>query len=141
MCDGLCVGRDAVVFLCGQVDVLGAEAAEDGLDFGKGLVRGAVLDEDEGLVVRVDVGAVERVAGYDVDIFGEEFLERFDLGVFTRCLAAYNGTEAGCWTGVARSELSGRGLREGGYGSRNMNRHTQGPYWATTRLMAAASTL
>jgi hypothetical protein len=42
--DGLRVGRDAVVFLGGKVDVLGAEAAEDGFDFGEGGVRGAVLD-------------------------------------------------------------------------------------------------
>jgi hypothetical protein len=47
--------------------------------------------------VGVDVGAVERVARDDVDIAGEVLLERLDLRVFTRCLTAYDGAEAGCW--------------------------------------------
>jgi len=42
-----------------------------------------VLDQHEGLIVRVDVGAVERVARHDVDIVREELLESLDFGVFT----------------------------------------------------------
>jgi hypothetical protein len=84
------------MFFGAEVDMLGAEAAEDRLDLGKGRVRGAVLDEDEGLVVGVDIGPVEGVARDNVDVAGEVFFECLDLGVFTGRLAADDGTEAGC---------------------------------------------
>jgi hypothetical protein len=80
--DGLRVGRDAVVLARRQVDVLGAEAAEDRFDFGEGGVRGAVLDQDERLAAWVNVGAVEGVARDDVDVGGEVLLECLDLRVF-----------------------------------------------------------
>jgi hypothetical protein len=78
---GLGVGRDAVVLARAEVDVLGAEAAEDGFDFGEGGGRGAVLDEDEGLAAGVEVGAVEGVARDDVDVAGEVLFKGLDLGV------------------------------------------------------------
>lgn len=57
--DGLGVGRDTVMFLGGEIDNFGVQAAEDGFHLGEGGVRGTVLDQDEGLAARVNVGAVE----------------------------------------------------------------------------------
>lgn len=47
------------------------------------------------MAIGVDTGPVERVAGYDLDVFWEVPFEGFNLGGFTRCLAAYDGAEFG----------------------------------------------
>lgn len=71
MGDGLRVGSDAVVLLAGKVDVLGLEAGENGLDEGEVGVRGAVLDQHEGLAFGVYARPVEGVAGYNADVCRE----------------------------------------------------------------------
>lgn len=76
--------------------MLGAEDREDGLDLGDGGGRRAVGDDDERLVSRVDIGAVERVARDDLDIGREVALEGGDFGCLARCLAANYGPELGC---------------------------------------------
>lgn len=83
MRDGLGICGDAVMFFGGKVDELGAEAGEDGFDLVEGRVWCAMLDEDEGLVVRVDGRAVEGVAGDDGDVGREVSFEGLDLGPFT----------------------------------------------------------
>lgn len=97
MGDGLGVGGDAVVLEGREVDVLGAEDGEDGLDSRDGGGGRAVADDDEGLVARVDVGAVEGVAGDDFDVGGEVALKSCDLGGLAGGLAADDGAELGCW--------------------------------------------
>lgn len=81
--DGLGVCCDAVMFFSGKVDKLGAEAGKDGFDLVEGRVWSAMLDEDEGLVVRVDGRAVERVARDDRDVGWEMSFEGLDLRPFT----------------------------------------------------------
>lgn len=78
--DGLGVGGDAVVLEGREVDVLGAEDGEDGLDSCDGGGGRAVADDDEWLVARVDVGAVEGMAGDDLNVGGEVTLKGCDLG-------------------------------------------------------------
>ena len=91
MSDSLCVSGYAVVLLMREVDVLGAETGEHSLDAVEGVVRGAVFDEDERLAFGVDIRPVERVAGYNVDVFGEMSLEGGDFGGFAGGLAADYG--------------------------------------------------
>lgn len=79
MGDGLRVGSDAVVLLAGEVDVLGLQAGEDGLDEGEVGVRGAVLDQYEGLAFGVYARPVEGVAGYNADVRGEVLLKCCNL--------------------------------------------------------------
>jgi hypothetical protein len=79
MGDGLGVCSDAVMLTGREMDELGLEAAQDSLDLAEGRVWSAVLNENKGLVVRVDVGAVERVAGDNVDIGRKMSLESGDL--------------------------------------------------------------
>lgn len=61
----------------------------------QGLVGGAVLDQHERLVVRVDGWAVERVARDDLDVAREVGFKGEDLGRLARCLAADNGANLG----------------------------------------------
>ena len=93
--DGLGIGRDAVVFLGAQVDNLGLEAGEYLFDLGERLVGGAMLDEHQRLALGIDIGTVEGVAGYDVNVGGQVLFEGLDLGIFTGRLAANDGTELG----------------------------------------------
>jgi hypothetical protein len=51
-----------------EMNELGLEAAQDNLDLAEGRVWSAVLNENKGLVVRVDIGSVKRVAGNNIDI-------------------------------------------------------------------------
>ena len=95
MGDGLGIGRDAVVFRGAQVDNLGVEAGEDMLDLCERLIGGAMLDEHQRLSLGIDIGTVEGVAGYDVDVGGQVLLERLDLGIFTGRLASNDGAELG----------------------------------------------
>lgn len=93
--DGLGIGRDAVMFLGTQVDNLGVEAGEYMLDLGERFIGGAMLDEHQRLALGIDIGAVEGMAGYDVNVGGQVLLEGLDLGIFTGRLAANNGAELG----------------------------------------------
>lgn len=56
-----------------------------------------MLDENEGLVGWVDVGAVEGVAGDDGHVGGEVGFEGLDFGGLARGLAADDGAELGSW--------------------------------------------
>jgi hypothetical protein len=85
------------------MDELGSETAEDSLNLTEGRVWGAMLDEYKGLIVGVDVRAVERVAGDNIDIGREVSLEGGDLGRLARGLASNNGTKLG---GCTRSRLA-----------------------------------
>lgn len=97
VCDGLRVGRDAVVLSRGEVHEFGPEAAQHRLDLVQRGVGRAVLDEHEGLVGRVDTGPVEGVAGDDVDVGGEVLLEGGDFGRLAGRLSADNGAHfRGC---------------------------------------------
>ena len=80
--DGLRVGRDTVVLLSRQVDMLGVETAEDRLNFVEGLIRGTVVDQHQWLPLGVNTGAMERVTGDDVHIARQILLEGLDLRVF-----------------------------------------------------------
>lgn len=93
--DGLGIGRDTVMFLGTQVDNLRVEAGQYVLDLGERLVGSTMLDEHQGLALGIDIGTVEGVAGYDIDIGGQVFLEGLDLGIFTGGLAANYGAELG----------------------------------------------
>lgn len=77
------------------MDKLGSKTAKDSLDFAEGRVWGTVLDEDEGLIVRIDVRAVERVAGDNIDVGREVSLEGGDLGRLARGLASDDGPKFG----------------------------------------------
>ena len=54
-----------------------------------------MLDEHQGLALWIDIGTVEGVAGYDVNVGRQVLLEGLDLGIFTRRLAANDGAELG----------------------------------------------
>lgn len=56
-----------------------------------------MLDQHEGLAAGVDVGAVEGVTGYDLDVGGEVDFEGSDFGGFAGGLPADNGTLFGCF--------------------------------------------
>lgn len=58
MCDSLCVRSDTVMLTGCEMDELGPETAENSLDLPEGRVWSAVLNEDERLIVRVDVGSM-----------------------------------------------------------------------------------
>jgi hypothetical protein len=140
--DGLGVGGDAVVLGGGEVDEARAEAGEDGLDLAEGRVGRAVLDEDQGLVVGVDGRAVEGVAGDDVDVLGEVALKRLDLGGFAGRLGADDGAEFGscaCWSETG--SLLSRCFLQVWQNLHEERDGVQGPYWAITRSIRAASTL
>jgi hypothetical protein len=77
------------------MDKLGPKTAKDSLNFAEGRVWGTVLDEDEGLIVGVDVRAVERVTGDDIDVGREVSLKGSDLGRLARGLATDDGTKFG----------------------------------------------
>jgi hypothetical protein len=67
-----------------------------------------MLDEYKGLIVGVDVRAVERVAGDNIDVGREVSLEGGDLRRLARGLASNNGTKlGGCtWSRLAlKSQL------------------------------------
>lgn len=55
MCDSLCVCGDTVMLTGCEMNKLGPETAENGLDLSESRVWSAVLNEDERLIVRVDV--------------------------------------------------------------------------------------
>lgn len=97
MGDGLRVCGDTIMLTGCEMDKLGLETAQDSLNFAKRRVWSAVLNENKRLVVRVDVGAVERVAGDNVDIGRKMSLESGDLGGLARCLASDNGIKFGSW--------------------------------------------
>jgi hypothetical protein len=80
------------------MDELGSETAEDSLNLTEGRVWGAMLDEYKWLIVGVDVRAVERVAGDNIDVGREVSLEGGDLGRLARGLASNNGTKLGGWS-------------------------------------------
>lgn len=139
--NGLGVSGDAVVLGGREVDEARAEAGEDGLDLAEGRVGRAVLDEDQGLVVGVDGRAVEGVAGDNVDVLGEVALKRLDLGGFAGRLGAHDGAEFGScarWSEGGFSSIKCAFYRFGKIFTRD---GVQGPYWAITRSMRAASTL
>lgn len=92
MCHGLGVSCDAVVLLGREIDVCAAETGENIFNFVKVGLRGTVLNEDEGLALGINVGAVEGVAANDVNIIREVLLEGSDLGSFARCLTSDDGT-------------------------------------------------
>ncbi|KAJ2981012.1 hypothetical protein NQ176_g2297 [Zarea fungicola] len=92
MCDGLGVGRDAVVLEGSEVDNFGLEAAEDGLDLSERRIGRAVLDEHERLVGRVDTGPMERVARDDIDVRGEMLFKGRYFWRLARRLPADDGT-------------------------------------------------
>lgn len=77
------------------MDKLGSKTTEDSLNFAEGRVWGTVLDEDEGLIVGVDVRAVERVTGDNIDVGREVSLEGGNLGRLARGLASDDGTKLG----------------------------------------------
>jgi hypothetical protein len=56
---------------------------------------GVNVETYQWLAARVDIGSVERMAGHDVDVAGQVLLERLDLGVLARRLAAYDGAQLG----------------------------------------------
>jgi hypothetical protein len=91
-----------------EVDVARAEAGEDGLDGVQRRVRGAVLDEHEGLVRRVDGRAVEGVEGDDGDVRREVLLEGADLGGLAARVAAGDGAEFGSCTSESSAEEHSR---------------------------------
>lgn len=101
------VRGDAVVLLGAEVDKVGLEAGEHGLDLADGRVRSAVLNDDQGLVLGIDTGAVEGMAGDDVDVRGEMSLESGNLGGFTRCLSSDNRSKLGCYWQKRMSEPQG----------------------------------
>jgi hypothetical protein len=78
--------------------MLRLEAGEDVLDKGKVGIRSAVLDQDEGLALRVDARPVEGVAGYDADVGGEVLLESCNLWGFAGGLTANDGADLGSWS-------------------------------------------
>ena len=49
-----------------------------------------MLDDHQRLAFRVDVGPMQRVAGYDFHIFGKMSFECCNLGGFAGCLSAYD---------------------------------------------------
>lgn len=56
------IGCDSVMLLGGKVDEFRTETAKNGLDFCESRVGSAMLDKDEGLVRRIDVGTVKGMA-------------------------------------------------------------------------------
>lgn len=110
MSDGLRVCGDSIMLTGCEMDKLGLETAQDSLNFAERRVWSAVLNENKRLVVRVDVGAVERVAGDNVDIGRKMSLESGDLGGLARGLASDNGTKFGRW-----SILSNYTVNDGGF--------------------------
>lgn len=55
-----------------------------------------MFDQHQGLAFGVDSGAVQRVAGYDLDVGGEVFFKGGHFGGFARGLTADYGTVFGC---------------------------------------------
>lgn len=91
--DGLCVGGDAVVRGGGETDGLGVEAGQHAFDADNALLARAVRDNDQRLSAGVDVGAVQGVAGDDLDVGREVRLEGGHLGRLARGLSAHNGAD------------------------------------------------
>jgi hypothetical protein len=91
----LCVCGDTIMLASCEMDELGLETAQDGLDLAEGRVWSAMLNENKRLIVRINIGTVERVAGNDVDIGRKMSLESGDLWRFARSLASDDGTKFG----------------------------------------------
>jgi hypothetical protein len=110
MRDGLCVRRDAVVLLGGEVDVLRSKTGHDILDKREVVVGCTMLDQDQRLPFRVDARPVEGVHGNDADVLGQVFLKGIDLGSLARGLTADDGADLGSWAWslVHVSHLHGR---------------------------------
>lgn len=89
-----------------------------------------MLDDRQRLTFGVDVGPMERVAGYDFHIFGEMALERCHLGSFAGCLSTYDRALFGSCTGFSILGISVFILD-----------CLHGPYCSTILSMASASTL
>jgi hypothetical protein len=62
----------------------------------------------QGLALRGNRGAVERMKGYDVDVLRKIFLESIFLRCFDGCLAGDDGTDFGCYIKFPQS-VSRRG--------------------------------
>jgi hypothetical protein len=104
--------------LTGEIDMLRSERGEDVFNEFKAFVRGAVLDQNlyhgvtnarlgwsriehaaqpyQRLTLRVDFGAVQRVAGYDLYISRKVFVESSKLRGLAGRLTSDDGTEFGC---------------------------------------------
>ena len=89
-----------------------------------------MLDNHQRLTFWVDVGPMERVAGYDFHIFREMALECCHLGSFAGCLSTYDRALFGSFTGFSILGISVCMLDR-----------LHGPYCWTILSIASASTL
>ncbi len=92
MGNSLCIGRNAVVLLCSEMNHSGVEASQNGLDLLEALITRTVLDQDQRLSSGVDAWAVKRMAADDFDILGKMFLKCCNLRSFARCLSSDDGS-------------------------------------------------
>lgn len=90
MSDSLSICCDPVMLLVRQMSNLTLEAAQDPLHQCQSLGSTPVVDDDQGLSLRGDSRSMHRVAGDDVDIFGQVPLERCNLWCLNRCLTRHN---------------------------------------------------
>ena len=91
MSDSLCVRCDQIMLLGSQIDDVGIEAREYSLEQRKSLLRGAMLDQREGLPLGINFRSVERMAGDDLDVFRQICLKSSYLDLLTGSLSSDNG--------------------------------------------------